>query len=75
MNLSNAQAGNNNVQNQNQNPKTSKKRTFDEYSKVDEPSIEKILSDLKQRVLNGETLNHFKKEINLLVELIEKKDP
>ena len=52
-----------------------KKRTFDEYSKVDEPSIEEILSTLKQRVLNGETLNNFKKEISLLVELVEKKDP
>jgi len=26
-------------------------------------------------VLNGETLNNFKKEINQLVELVEKKDP
>jgi hypothetical protein len=30
---------------------------------------------LKSRVLNGETLNNFKKEINQLVELVEKKDP
>lgn len=42
---------------------------------MDEPSIEDILSSLKQRVLNGETLNNFKKEISLLVELVEKKDP
>ena len=42
---------------------------------MDEPSIEDILSSLKQRVLNGETLNHFKKEISLLVDSIEKKDP
>ena len=40
-----------------------------------ETSIETILSDLKQRVLRNETLNNFKKEINQLVELIEKKDP
>ena len=33
------------------------------------------MANLKQRVLNGETLNHFKKEISLLVDLIEKKDP
>ena len=26
-------------------------------------------------MLNGETLNNFKKEINQLVELVEKKDP
>jgi hypothetical protein len=26
-------------------------------------------------VLNGDTLNNFKKEINQLVELVEKKDP
>ena len=42
---------------------------------MDEHSIEEILSSLKQRVLNGETLNVFKKEISLLVEQIEKKDP
>ena len=59
-----ATAGNNNAHNQTTNPKASKKRTFDEYSKVDEPSIEDILSALKQRVLNGETLNNFKKEIS-----------
>ena len=74
-NQQNAPTGNNNALNQTNNPKASKKRTFDEYSKVDEPSIEEILSTLKQRVLNGETLNNFKKEISLLVELVEKKDP
>ena len=57
------------------NTKASKKRTYEEYAKVDEPSIEETLSTLKQRVLNGETLNHFKKEVSLLVELVEKKDP
>ena len=60
---------------QNSNSKASKKRTYEEYSKVDEPSIEETLASLKQRVLNGETLNHFKKEISTLVDLIEKKDP
>jgi hypothetical protein len=33
------------------------------------------LNNLKSRVLNGDTLNNFKKEINQLVELVEKKDP
>ena len=65
-NQANAPSGNANAQNQ--NPQKSKKRTFEEYTKVDEKTIEEILSGLKQRVLEGETLNHFKKEINLLVE-------
>lgn len=30
---------------------------------------------IRQRVLNGDTLNNFKKEINQLVDLIEKVDP
>lgn len=33
------------------------------------------MNNLKSRVLNGDTLNNFKKEINQLVELVEKKDP
>lgn len=43
--------------------------------KLEESSIEEILQLLKQRVLHNGTLNHFKKEINVLVDLVEKKDP
>lgn len=42
---------------------------------MEEPTIEALLQNLKTRVLEGETLNNFKKEVNQLVELIEKKDP
>lgn len=57
--------------------KTNKKRDREEAfgGKIEEPSIEEILQQLKLRVLNNETLHNFKKEINQLVELIEKKDP
>ena len=34
-----------------------------------------MLNHLKKRVLIGESLNDFKREISALVELIEKKDP
>jgi len=37
-------------------------------------SIDELLTQLKQRVLQGETLNHFKKEINVLVDQIAKKE-
>jgi hypothetical protein len=43
--------------------------------KLEESSIEEILQALKQRVLHNGTLNHFKKEINVLVDIVEKKDP
>ena len=53
-----------------------KKRTHEEaFNKVEEPTIEALLSSLRTRVLEGETLNNFKREISQLVELIEKKDP
>ena len=55
--------------------KTKKRDREEAFGKLEEPSIEDILGNLKQRVLNNETLNNFKKEVNLLVELIEKKDP
>jgi hypothetical protein len=32
--------------------------------KVDDATIEGVLNNIKNRVLNGETLNNFKKEIN-----------
>ena len=41
---------------------------------MNEPTIDEVLQQLKQRVLLGESLNSFKREINMLVELIEKKD-
>jgi len=57
-------------------PKLNKKRDREEaFGQLNEATIEEILMSLKQRVLNNETLNNFKKEINALVELIEKKDP
>lgn len=37
--------------------------------------MDELLTVIRQRVLNGDTLNNFKKEINLLVDLIEKADP
>lgn len=43
--------------------------------KVDDATIEGVLNNIKNRVLNGETLNNFKKDINQLVDIIEKKDP
>jgi len=42
---------------------------------VEDATIESLLNTLKSRVLNGETLNNFKKEVNQLVELVERKDP
>lgn len=55
-----------------------KKRTHDEAFPLNqqpcEPSIDEILTSIKQRVLIGESLNNFKKEINQLVELIDRKD-
>jgi len=37
-------------------------------------AIEKLITDLKERVLNGETLNNFKKEIAHISLLIDKSD-
>jgi hypothetical protein len=37
-------------------------------------TIEKLMTDLKERVLNGETLNNFKKEIAQISVLIDKSD-
>lgn len=46
-----------------------KKRTHEEaFPMPQEPTIEEVLTNIKQRVLNGETLNSFKKEIQSLVE-------
>ena len=42
---------------------------------VNEPTIDEVLNQLKERVLIGESLNNFKREVSQLVELIEKKDP
>ena len=42
---------------------------------MNEHTIDQVLNALKQRVLIGESLNNFKKEISELVTLIEKKDP
>jgi len=36
------------------------------------PNIETMIQNLKARVLNGETLNNFKKEIAEISKLIEK---
>lgn len=38
------------------------------------PTIESMIQNLKTRVLNGETLNSFKKEIADIAKLIEKCD-
>lgn len=37
-------------------------------------SIEKLIQDMKQRVLTGDTLNNFKKEIAQISVLIDKCD-
>jgi hypothetical protein len=58
--------------------KSNRKRDREEVfgtGKVEDATIESLLNNLKSRVLNGDTLNNFKKEINQLVELVEKKDP
>lgn len=56
-----------------------KKRAHEEATQSakisDETSMDELLGVIRQRVLNGDTLNNFKKEINLLVDLIEKADP
>lgn len=55
-----------------------KKRTYEEaqqISKSEEPSFDDLLHQIRNKVLIGETLNNFKKEINLIVELIEERDP
>jgi hypothetical protein len=44
-------------------------------SKSEEPSIDELLNTIRNKVLIGETLNNFKKEINQIVELIEERDP
>jgi len=53
-----------------------KKRTHEEAfpTQATEPSIDEVLNGLKQRVLMGESLNNFKRDISTLVDLIEKKD-
>jgi len=58
--------------------KSNRKRDREEAfgtGKVEDATIESVLNNIKGRVLNGETLNNFKKDVNQLVELIEKKDP
>ena len=58
--------------------KSNRKRDREEVfgtGKVEDATIEGVLNNIKGRVLNGETLNNFKKDINQLVELVEKKDP
>lgn len=58
--------------------KSNRKRDREEAfgaGKVEDATIEGVLNNIKGRVLNGETLNNFKKDINQLVELVEKKDP
>ncbi|CDW75095.1 UNKNOWN [Stylonychia lemnae] len=57
--------------------KNNKKRTREEFEnfKVDDMTIDDIINTLRTRVLNGETLNSFKKEIQQLAERVEKKDP
>jgi len=56
-----------------------KKRSHEEAAQSakisDETSMDELLTVIRQRVLNGDTLNNFKKEINLLVDLVEKADP
>lgn len=42
---------------------------------IGESSIDDLLNNIKQRVLRNETLNHFKKEVVAIVQLIEKQDP
>lgn len=37
--------------------------------------IDQILLNLRQRVLLNETLNNFKKEINQIADLIDRRDP
>jgi len=56
--------------------KNQKKRDREEAfgGKVDDSSIDDILQQLRKRVLNGETLNNFKKEVSTLADLVEKKD-
>jgi hypothetical protein len=36
--------------------------------------IESIIGNLKQRVLLNETLNHFKKEVSQIADLIDRRD-
>ena len=58
--------------------KSNRKRDREEAfgtGKVEDATIEGVLNNIKGRVLNGETLNNFKKDVNQLVELVEKKDP
>jgi hypothetical protein len=41
---------------------------------VDDSNIEEILNNLRQRIINGETLNSFKKEIQQIALLVESKE-
>lgn len=51
-------------------PMVGKKRDREEAfgsaadQKIDEPTVDDILTQIKQKVLLGETMNSFKKEIN-----------
>ena len=40
-----------------------------------EPCLDDILNQIKQGVLLGNTLNNFKKEINQILEVINRSDP
>ena len=44
-------------------------------SNTDLGEIDQIILNLRQRVLLNETLNNFKKEINSISDLIERRDP
>lgn len=46
--------------------KSNRKRDREEAfgSKVEDATIESVLNNIKGRVLNGETLNNFKKDVN-----------
>lgn len=46
--------------------KSNRKRDREEAfgNKVEDATIESVLNNIKGRVLNGETLNNFKREVN-----------
>jgi len=46
--------------------KSNRKRDREEAfgNKVEDATIESVLNNIKGRVLNGETLNNFKKDVN-----------
>jgi hypothetical protein len=55
------------------------KRTFTESQisaiKTNDGDIDSLLNTIREKVLNGETLNSFRKEISSIIDLIEKQDP